>query len=56
MPIINLIMFLASIGSIIGLRLSGHSDPALESMLTALAGGSMGAHAGATIPALGGAK
>lgn len=55
MNIFNLIMFLVSIGSLLGLKLTGHSDPGTDQVLTGLAATSLGFHAGATFP-YGGSK
>lgn len=56
MPLINLIMFVVSVLSMVGLKLSGHSDPATDQILSALAFGSVGAHAGASGVLTGGSK
>jgi hypothetical protein len=50
MPVINLLMFLSSIGSMIFMHVTGHAEPGLDHVLTMLAGASVGAHAGATLP------
>jgi hypothetical protein len=50
MPVINLIMFLSSIGGMIYTHVTGHAEPGLDQLFTMLAGASVGAHAGATLP------
>lgn len=56
MPIINLIMFLLTLGSYVGLKLTGHSDPATENALIGFAGISLGGHVGSTTPVFNGGK
>jgi hypothetical protein len=56
MPIVNIVMFAISIASYVGLKFTGHSDAATDQVLVGLASASLGAHAGATVPALGGSK